>query len=92
MRLSSPEFAPPWAAATGSQAHEQAFHRLFPGRHAVTALVLVEPIKHIFAKTQPGTVGIILLHHFLPDGYRQSEGGFLVPGNLRHLQGTVIGS
>ena len=45
-----------------------------------------QPIIRIAAEAQPSAIGIINVHHFLPNPHRQTVLRFFVPGDLRHLQ------
>src|SRR5260370_1136668 len=61
-------------------------HDFLPCWEALRGLILVQSIKNILMQVNPGTIGIVTLHHFLPEYDWEAEGCFLRPGDLRDLQ------
>ena len=68
---------------------QQPREHLFPGRHPAAAFVGAKPLKDFALEIKPAGVRIMRLHDFFPARHRHSVGGFLVPGNLLHLQPPI---
>src|SRR6185295_3178687 len=85
--------SPVFAAGHSSQftlLREQFFQGTLEGWDAVLHFVVEQLLEYLALQMQPRCIGIMRVHHLLPNLNWQAVGSFAVPGYLCRLQPAVV--